>query len=99
MQFSLKKKILLNTVLNTPDILNRWLPLGLIAGTIALTVCGLHVICNKVITSIGASEMRAYSTAFMSLTSSNVTASNEPARRAYTVSRQGGPLGELSLSS
>jgi hypothetical protein len=54
---------------------------------------------NKLITSIGASEMRAYSTAFMSLTSSNVTASNEPARRAYTVLRQGGPLGELSSSS
>ena len=55
--------------------------------------------CNKVMTSIGASERRAYSTAFMSSTSSNITASKEPERRAITVSRQGGPLGELCSSS
>ncbi len=55
--------------------------------------------CNKVMTSISVSEKRACSTAFMPLISSNVTTSNELARRAYMVSRLGGPLGELSLSS
>ena len=55
--------------------------------------------CSKVITSIGASERSAYSTAFLSSASSNITASKEPDRRTVTVSRLGGALDELSSSS